>query len=120
VEKKLLVFAGISATSESTMVPVLRRKPHRSFEFVNRAGAQAVPALLIAVDRIKAISLSYELLPLQKNLWIDAGLLEYRAQRTLWHIAGVVRDGGIAAGSWVVPDFMAAGGLTVELQAQCF
>ena len=50
---------------------------------------------------------------LQEHIRLDAGLLEDGAQRALGHVAGVVGDGGVAVGGRVVPDLMAAGGLTM-------
>jgi len=39
-------------------------------------------------------------------------------QRSFGQIAGVVGNGGIAAGGGVVPDLMTAGGLAVEFEAE--
>ena len=58
------------------------------------------------------------LLLLQEHLRLDAGLLEDGAEGALGHVAGMVGDGGVAAGTRVVPDLMAAGGLAMELQAR--
>ena len=55
---------------------------------------------------------------LQKRFGFDAGLLEDGAQRALWHVAGVVGEGGVPVQRGVEPDFMRACGLAMELQAQ--
>ena len=52
---------------------------------------------------------------LQEHVRLDAGLLEDGAEGPFGHVAGVVRDGGVAVGGRVVPDLMAAGGLTMKL-----
>lgn len=57
---------------------------------------------------------------LQECLLIDARLLEDGAQRTFWHVTGMVRNGGVAVGGRVVPDLMAAGGLAMKLHTQRF
>lgn len=68
----------------------------------------------------RAAAFWYKSLLLQEHLRLDAGLLEDGAQGALGHVAGMIGDGGVAAGTRVVPDLMAAGGLAVELQAQRF
>ena len=55
---------------------------------------------------------------LQKRFGSDAGLLEDGAQRALWHVAGVVGEGGVPVQRGVEPDFMRTCGLAMELQAQ--
>lgn len=43
---------------------------------------------------------------LQKLIGLDARLLEDGAQRAFRHIAGMVRDRGVAVGRRVVPDLV--------------
>lgn len=44
--------------------------------------------------------------------------MEDGAEGAFWEVAGVVGDGGIAVGAGAVPDFMAAGGVAIEREAE--
>lgn len=57
---------------------------------------------------------------LQERFDLDAGLLEDGAEGAFGHVAGMVRDGGVAIAFGVEPDFVRAGGLAVKLQTQFF
>ena len=63
--------------------------------------------------RISAIDLSA-----QKILYLDPGLSEDRAERAFRDVSGMIRKCGVAFGLRVVPEFMAARGLTVEFETQ--
>ena len=54
----------------------------------------------------------------QEGLRVYAGLLENGAQRSLGHVARVVRDGGLTVQPGIEPNLMLAGCLAVELQAE--
>lgn len=53
----------------------------------------------------------------QKFFRFNCRLFQDRSQRTLWHFAGMVGNGGVTIGRGIEPDFVAPGGLTVELEA---
>ena len=54
---------------------------------------------------------------LQEHFRLDTGLLEDGAQGALRHVAGVVRDGGVAVGGRVMPDLVDSGGLAMKLHS---
>jgi hypothetical protein len=56
---------------------------------------------------------------IQEIVWRDSGLFKDRPESAFRHIAGMVGDGGISISLVVVPDFMAASGLTVKGKAEC-
>jgi hypothetical protein len=57
---------------------------------------------------------------LQKHFRFDASLFQDGAQRSFWHIARMVWDGGVAVGCRLMPDLMTTGRLTMELKAERF
>ena len=61
----------------------------------------------IALQLISVASPAKRLLLLREHFRLDAGLLEDIAERALGHVAGMVGDGGVAVGDWVMPDLMA-------------
>lgn len=77
--------------------------------------------LLPALNRLKTFSLS--LAPLfyfEKFFDINLGLFQDGAQSSFGHISGVIRDGRESFCRGVIPDFVAAGGLAVKLEAEAF
>jgi hypothetical protein len=52
----------------------------------------------------------------QEIFWIDSGLPQNRTECSLGHIARMIRDRCVPVRAWAKPDFVAAGGLTVELE----
>jgi len=76
-------------------------------------------AFAVGGDGAGVRSFGYSLL-LQKYFRFDARLFKDGAQRSFWHIAGMIGDRGVAIRSRVVPDFMATRGLAMELKAERF
>ena len=56
-------------------------------------------------------------LNLEKLLWLNRSLSQNRAERTFRHITRVIRDGGVAIGPRVEPDFVASRRLAVKFEA---
>jgi hypothetical protein len=52
----------------------------------------------------------------EKHFWLNSGLLQYRSECSLWHIAGMIWNCCVAAGRRVVPNLMTTSGLTVKLE----
>lgn len=73
-----------------------------------------------ASDPGNGVALALRVSRLQELFGVDAGLFEDRAQCALGHVAGMVGEGGVAVGGGVVPDFVRAGGLAMELEAGAF
>ena len=56
----------------------------------------------------------------EKYLGCDSGLLEDRAECSLGHVPGVIRNRGVAAGCGVEPDLVRTAGLPIELKSEFF
>ncbi len=59
----------------------------------------------------------YRQLSSQEIVHIDAGLSQYRPERSLWHVSGMVWHGSIEIRAGIKPNFMAAGRLAVEFES---
>ena len=75
---------------------------------------QAARGLLATDRRLDDL----QLLILEAHLGLNTGPPEDGTQRALWHIARMVRDGGVAVGGRVMPDLMAPCGLAMKLHPQ--
>jgi len=53
----------------------------------------------------------------KKLLNTESGLAEDGAKRSFWKITGMIRNGGVAISSLLIPDFMRACGLTIKSKA---
>jgi hypothetical protein len=54
---------------------------------------------------------------LEKGIWIDGCLPQYRAERPFGHVARMIWNCCVSDGPRVVPDLVTAGGLTIELES---
>lgn len=102
-------------------MPALRGHPRDRCEHL-RYDLQPAQLQLLASSTArlidKTLALSQASLLRQEGVRIYAGLLENGAQRSLGHVAGVVRDGGVTVQRGIEPNLMRAGCLAVELQAE--
>jgi hypothetical protein len=57
---------------------------------------------------------------IQKIVRRDTGLFENRTKSALWHVAGVIGNGGVLVSLCVVPDLVTTGSLAVKGKAKCF
>lgn len=62
----------------------------------------------------------YRTLRLQEFIRVDSRLFQDRSQRALGHVAWMIRDCCVPIRPGIEPDFVAAGGLAVELEAARF